>query len=105
MVIESNYMGNAALAYFLDKAQDAPGTYIVEPYQNGREHGWCIRKGIRQVCFSGFRRSDEFVVYAGEVHEFSMQGNVPSQEVYEQRYHYPYEAASHVADFVISFLK
>ena len=62
----------------------------LEMYANGREHGYHIRcldtacqTQVWGCSFSENRNSDDFVVYLGwGFNRFSMQGNVPDDEVY-----------------------
>jgi hypothetical protein len=57
----------------------------LEPYQNGREHGWSLSYKMRKVAFSEYRNSDQIVVYCGTLADFHLQGNVPSDKVYKRR--------------------
>jgi hypothetical protein len=62
--------------------------FWVESYANGREQGYCIcgsRNGETiGIAFAEHRNSDNIVVYVGEGYSaFSMQGNTPSQKVWE----------------------
>ncbi len=38
----------------------------VTPYENGREHGYTVRKGGKLVAFAEYRSSDDIVVYRGQ---------------------------------------
>lgn len=59
-------------------------------YSNGRENGFCLRlfegNKFLVIAFSEYRSSDDIVVYIGDSFaDFEMQGNVPSDEVYENK--------------------
>lgn len=85
---------------------DEDDRYTLEPYQNGREHGWSIqnRKTGGQVAFSEFRRSDQIVVYLGTVTDFEMAGNVPSDKVYNKKEFFSYDQATAAARRIIEYL-
>lgn len=107
MIIETNHLANAVLAYFRDMAQeDEENTFIVTPYENGREHGWAISSSrlLKQVCFAEFRRSDDIVVYFGHSSDFNPQGNIPNEDVYNNKAMLPYEQAAKAAAMVLDFL-
>jgi hypothetical protein len=58
-------------------------------YSNGRENGFCLKLfeggNLLAIAFSEYRKSDDIVVYVGGWTDFEMQGNVPSEEVYENK--------------------
>ena len=92
----------------------------VEMYSNGREQGYHLKVQTRAyfagISFSENRNSDEIVVYSNVdftlkkgtfVEQFSMQGNVPSDEVWRVRemFSSPVEAAKFIVTEVIKVLK
>lgn len=77
----------------------------VEPYQNGREHGWCLYRGSNVVAFSENRNSDSIVIYFGKFVDFSMAGNVPSEEVYRRKKFFDYDKITEAARFIIEKLE
>ena len=80
--------------------------YTLEPYQNGREHGWSLKNRSTggQVAFSEFRRSDQIVLYLGKVTDFEMAGNVPNDEVYAKKEFFSYDDAVLAARRIIEYL-
>lgn len=81
------------------------GIYYLECYQNGRESGFCINNnlGDKFVAFSENRNSDDIVVYTSNV-PFNMAGNIPSDEVYQQRKFFNYRKTKEAAEFIVEFL-
>lgn len=67
------------------KAKWSDDSIILEMYSNGREQGFALLRANLKVVFSENRRTDDVVVYAGKSSDFSMQGNVPSEEVYKNK--------------------
>jgi hypothetical protein len=70
--------------------KDLGGSVWVEPYKNGRENGHAIiyASGLvfRKAVFAEYRNTDEIAVYVGtRDSQFSMQGNVPSDNVWKKR--------------------
>jgi hypothetical protein len=80
-------------------------TYWVEPYQNGREHGYCLAGGEKRVTFSENRNSDSIVVYVGGKYDFGMQGNTPSEVVYQNRKFFDFEDYKAAADYILPILE
>jgi hypothetical protein len=82
----------------------------IQAYANGREQGFhiriCTKEGIWGVSFSEYRRSDSIVVYSSRKSAvFSMQGNCPDEDTYNQaRFFKPgeYEKA---AKFIVKFIE
>lgn len=81
-------------------------TIYCEPYQNGRESGWKVWLSTYEkfAVFSEFRRSDDIVIYTGSSMDFSMQGNAPSDEVYNNKTLFAYNEEEKAADYVINYL-
>lgn len=81
----------------------------VEAYSNGREQGYCIwyhpSLPFLKVSFSENRNSDEIVVYKGKDIEFSLQGNLPSEEIYQNRKYFRYNEINATAKYIIDFFK
>jgi hypothetical protein len=77
------------------------GTAYVEPYQNGREHGWALNYKMNRIAFSEYRNSDQIVVYYGPLCDFSLQGNVPSDKVYEHREIFNFDEVDNVVQFIL----
>lgn len=103
MILRTMLVADAVLAIvdFLSDDQ----LLRLEPYQNGREHGWSLYgSNYCQVAFSEYRNSDAIVVYAGKGNVFSMQGNVPTQEIWETRHMFEYDCVYEAARFIVDFL-
>lgn len=75
--------------FFIDLSDASLGCY-----SNGRENGFCLKLfeggDLLAIAFSEYRNSnddnfDDIVVYVGGWMDFEMQGNVPSEEVYENK--------------------
>ena len=66
---------------------DWKNTVYCSTYSNGRENGYHLTTFdvSRSVSFSEFRNTDQIVVYTGRTIDFSMQGNVPSEDVYNNK--------------------
>lgn len=103
-----NAKANAVLAVFFDMFREKAYKLHVEAYVNGREQGFCLNNytSNRKVSFSEDRRSDSIVVYFGFGNDFSMQGNVPSEEVYRKsakdfKYNEYEKAAQFIHDMLI----
>lgn len=84
---------------------DEDANYYLEPYQNGREHGWTIAKKTLKVAFAEYRSSDQIVLYIGERTDFNMSGNVPSDKVYENKVFLPYDDTMKAAQRIIAYLE
>lgn len=82
----------------------------VETYCNGREQGYCIRVfgtstwGV-SISFSEYRSSDAIVVYSSEEHSFSMQGNVPDDEAYNNAKFFNCGEFDKAAKHIVALLK
>ena len=89
-IIRSSAVADVVLAQlFAIIDEDCDKTLYLESYVNGREHGYAITVDLLtddevKVVFSEYRRSDAIVVYVGTARDFSLQGNVPSEEVYKK---------------------
>ena len=84
MIIRTTQKADAVLAIVDDLAQD--DVLYLEPYQNGREHGWILYDGSGAgAAFAENRNSDHIVIYLGARSEFEMQGNVPSERAWKDR--------------------
>lgn len=79
--------------------------HYVQAYSNGREQGYYIGGGDKVVAFSEFRNSDSIVVYVGERGTFSMQGNVPSDEAYDNKTFFPWNGEKEAAEFIVPILQ
>jgi len=79
--------------------------HYVQVYSNGREQGYHIGGGDKVVSFSEFRSSDGIVVYVGDRGTFSMQGNVPSEEAYENKKFFPWNGEKEAAEFIVPILE
>ena len=81
---------------------------VVEAYMNGREVGYSVWSSKHlpavRVSFSENRNSDDIVVYAGISGDFSMQGNVPSDEIYKNAHYFAYDKVEDAAKFIATFL-
>jgi len=59
--------------------------YYLEPYQNGREHGYALRADRKKVAFAEYRNTDNLVLYLGCIMDFEPNGNIPSEKVYAKK--------------------
>ncbi len=74
--------------------------FWVESYSNGREQGLSIgHVSGKKISFSEYRRSDSIVVYIGS--NFSMQGNVPPESVYQAATHFGFGEYDKAATFIV----
>jgi hypothetical protein len=81
------------------------GKHYIECYANGREHGFCIQHYQRCIAFSECRNSDQIVIYVGSPHDFSMAGNIPSDEVYRAAKFFDYDKHAEATDYIIGLMK
>lgn len=106
MIHRTTYVADAVLAIVEGLAFEIDLT--LEPYQNGREHGWALhnyRTG-NKVAFSENRNSDDIVVYLGKCVDFAFAGNVPSDKVYHKgAYYFSYDAHYKAAERIVKYLK
>ena len=102
MIVRTMAAADAVLA-IVDLLSDDMVLFL-QPYQNGREHGWSLIFKMRQVAFSEYRNSDSIVVYAGYTGDFSLCGNVPSSAIWEKRNFFRYDATYEAAQFIIGYL-
>jgi len=95
----------AAILYGVNEGEQA-AQLLTEPYCNGREQGFSVSnwKNNHKVSFSEFRNSDQIVVYFGKSTDFSMQGNTPSEEVYQNKKYFDCFKVEEAADFIIDHL-
>lgn len=77
----------------------------VEPYHNGREHGWSLSglsaSGARTVSFSEYRSSDQIVVYFGDSADFS--DGIPNDQVYKSAKFFPTGSYEKAAKFIAHY--
>ena len=97
----------AVLCIIADLDHDFLRKCYVEPYLNGREQGFAITSLLNQkkVVWSENRNSDDFVVYADKSYAFSMQGNTPTEEIWEKRKYFAYDEYLAVAKYVLEELR
>ena len=103
-ISETGLLAQAVLSYvkwLVDEEE-----YILEPYQNGREHGFAISnyKNDLKVAFSEYRNSDSIVVYLGTNGDFAMGGNIPSEKVYSKKEFFDYNGAFDAAHRICEYL-
>lgn len=77
-------------------------------YSNGRENGFCLKlfEGSKflVIAFSEYRKSDDIVVYIGDsFSDFEMQGNIPSESVYENKKMFGDEERA--VEYIVSLIK
>lgn len=74
--------------------------FWLETYTNGREKGFAITSFRTKIAFSEYRSSDSIVVYEGKNVDFSLAGNMPSDEIYrDKKFFSTVEAAAdHIRD-------
>jgi hypothetical protein len=101
----STLLADAVLA-FIELLCDDEVSLWLEPYQNGREHGWSLSgsDGKRKAVFSEHRNTDQIVVYLGKQIDFGMAGNVPSDKVYGAAVFYSYDRVSTAARDILDYL-
>lgn len=108
MLTTKNAQAYAVLALVVHRMADDTEKYLcIEAYVNCREQGFSVKnyfQGERQVSFSENRNSDDIVVYYGNRGDFSMQGNVPSEEVYRKARYFACHNVKEAADFVYEYL-
>jgi hypothetical protein len=90
--------------------EDSSQSMILEAYCNGREQGLSITScgfsgKYKKVCFSENRNSDEIVVYFGNLADFSMSGNIPDEECYDNKKYFKYNEFYDAALFIVSWLE
>jgi hypothetical protein len=110
MLTQKNCKAHAVLAILYDMMGEEFQLLDCEPYMNGREEGFCLKTSsehnFKAVAFSENRNSDDIVIYCGEATDFSLQGNVPSEEIYNKKKYFQYhsyvEAAEYIRDYLIS---
>jgi hypothetical protein len=96
---------DAVLAY-VEMLMSEENVYYLLPYQNGREHGYCLtaRGNDQQVAFAQNRGSDDIVVYYGKVLDFDSGGYVPLDRAWDSRLYFKWDAAAKVAQGIIAHL-
>ena len=108
MLNRSNAQGFAVLAALHELLDEdvLAKDIVIQPYVNCREQGFSVRRFAFdvQVSFSEYRKSDDIVVYSGKRNEFSMQGNVPDDEVYKGAKFFPCLDVKAAAEFIVKFL-
>lgn len=78
--------------------------FWVESYSNGREQGMTIGHiSGKKISFSEYRRSDSIVVYIGS--NFSMQGNVPPESIYQAATHFGFGEYDKAATFIVEAMQ
>lgn len=112
MLTKSNAKAYAVLSIIMDNLSDEEISNLsIDSYANGREHGFALqfylRAGLQDVkcVFSENRNSDSIVVYTDESWKFSMQGNTPSDEAYNARRFFEYNAYDAAAQYVLTQLR
>jgi hypothetical protein len=111
MLTKANAIGYAVLALIFNQLTDNEVKELnVEPYLNGRESGFAVhfwtRNGIdRKFAFSRNRNSDDIVIYEGKIHDFSMQGNGLTEEIYRNKIILHTDDISRAADYIVDKLK
>ena len=110
MLNQKNAKAYAVLAIVMDKMSDDFEEVTVEPYLNGRESGFAIWRyssfestKVNKVAFSEYRNGG-LVVYKGDLADFSMQGNTPSDRAYGEAPLYGEYDYIQAADFIIKHL-
>jgi hypothetical protein len=80
---------------------------IIEGYVNCREQGLNIYnlKNDKAVSFSESRNSDSIRVYYGDRRDFSQQGNIPSEECYQNGRSFEWLDFKGAAKFVAEHLQ
>lgn len=116
MLTQKNAKAYAVLAIVYHMLNDDEFEKLTfEPYVNGREIGFSIKNlrntppphaRLRQIqaVFSENRNSDQIVVYTGDTIAFSMQGNVPCEETYENARYFAADAYLEAATYVYEYL-
>lgn len=79
--------------------------YTFDTYENGRENGYTVTDGVKRVCFSEYRNTDQTVLYLGLCGDFSNSGYVPSEKVYKNKVFFDYGTVDQVVEAVVFFFK
>ena len=97
MIHKTTHVADAVLAIVEGLSQEFD--FTLEPYQNGREHGWALGNFQidKKVAFAENRNSDDIVVYMGNVLSFDMAGNVPDRVTWRNAH---YDAATEIVKYL-----
>ncbi len=83
-----------------------PALYL---YVNGRERGYIIKTFKFAVAFAENRNSDDIVIYHGKVGDFTLNGSLQNDKIYESAVYFRYNevdlAASVIASEVLFAVK
>lgn len=79
--------------------------YTFDTYENGRENGYTVTDGVKRVCFSEYRNTDQTVLYLGLCDDFTGSGYVPCEKVYKNKVFFDYGTVDKVVEAVVSFFK
>jgi hypothetical protein len=105
MISKSMMLADAVLA-MVDFLSGDLNLYL-EPYQNGREHGWALSAfgdmTNKKAVFSEYRNTDEIVLYTGRGVDFSMQGNVPSDKAWGNKQFFSNSAVTECANYIVEY--
>ena len=77
----------------------------VTGYENGREHGLCLKAGpvyiTTTICWSLYRNSDDIVVYVSEPGEsFEYNTCIPTKRAYDTKTFFNYNEHAKAAKFI-----
>ena len=107
MAIErSTYLADAIMEA-INEFMPSDSEYYCEPYQNGREHGWClVNLATRyRAVFSNYRNTVEIVVYCGKDYSAFSMNNIPTESTYANKRFFAEENIMDAALFVINYLE
>jgi len=99
------FKADAILAILNELVQEYRRLYL-ELYSNGREQGYHIKNHNTQqaLSFSECRNTDQIVVYCGHFTLFTMQGNVPNEEVYRNAKYFKHDEYVEAAQYIYAYL-
>jgi hypothetical protein len=111
MLTQKNAKAYAVLAIVMDKMGDDFVEVVVEPYLNGRESGFAVYRlssfgsgKWNKAVFSEERNTDNIVVYTGDLQDFSIQGNTPTEDAWHKSTAFIAYDYVKAADFIIAHL-
>lgn len=109
MLIRTTQLADAVLALVDDYLGGSDMRVYVEPYKDGRERGWALStfsdiQTSNMVAFAEFRMTSELVIYCGSREDFDMQGNKPSDEVYDMKVRVPRDQLAGAAQIIVGYL-
>lgn len=97
-------VANVVLSLLQAKHNNPNTRFWIEAYSNGREQGYYLTNGHVGIAFSENRNSDSIVAYVGRSRDFSMQGNVPSDDIYQKKSLFGYDEYVEAVDMILEVI-